>query len=66
MSNTISIYVFPTAGDVAELVACCDDRYAVMCVHHDFKPTNTSKLAGKEQAIYPRQGIAGCELSVPS
>eukprot|EP00242_Pyramimonas_sp_CCMP2087_P012612 CAMPEP_0198197304 /NCGR_PEP_ID=MMETSP1445-20131203/910_1 /TAXON_ID=36898 /ORGANISM="Pyramimonas sp., Strain CCMP2087" /LENGTH=324 /DNA_ID=CAMNT_0043866557 /DNA_START=66 /DNA_END=1040 /DNA_ORIENTATION=- len=42
-------------GDFAELIDHCDDKYAIMCVQHDYKPTETSKLRGCEQAIYPRK-----------
>jgi len=41
--------------DFKELIDLCDDKYAIMCVHHDYKPTETSKLRGCEQAIYPRK-----------
>eukprot|EP00959_Pyramimonas_sp_CCMP1952_P222132 4643891-Pyramimonas_sp.AAC.1 len=32
-----------------ELIDQCDDKYAIMCVQHDYKPTETSKLRGCEQ-----------------
>jgi len=41
--------------DFAELIDLCDDKYAIMCVQHDYKPTETSKLRGCEQALYPRK-----------
>lgn len=42
-------------GDVAELIARIDDRYAVMCVHHDHRPTETVKMDGQVQTSYPRK-----------
>lgn len=32
-----------------------DDKYAIMCVQHDYAPTVTVKLAGKGQEPYPRK-----------
>jgi hypothetical protein len=42
-------------GDVAELLAHCDDRLALACVHHDYAPTDTTKMDGKPQTAYPRK-----------
>ena len=42
-------------GDVAELLAQADDRYAVMCVQHDYTPKSGVKLAGVAQEAYPRK-----------
>lgn len=41
--------------DIAGLFALADDRYAVMCVKHDYQPTGTVKLDGKPQTPYPRK-----------
>jgi hypothetical protein len=45
-----------------ELIGLCDDSKALMCVHHDYKPTETSKLRGCEQALYPRKNWSSCFL----
>ncbi len=42
-------------GDIAELVEQFDDRFAVMCVQHDYRPTETVKMDGKPQSVYPRK-----------
>ncbi|MDJ0894616.1 MAG: glycosyltransferase [Alphaproteobacteria bacterium] len=42
-------------GDVADLVDQLDDRFAVMCVQHDYRPTETVKMDGKAQTVYPRK-----------
>jgi hypothetical protein len=42
-------------ADVGELFALADDRYAAMCVHHDHRPTETMKMDGRQQTLYPRK-----------
>ncbi len=42
-------------GDVKELLALVDDRYAVMCVHHDHRPPEKIKMDGQIQTVYPRK-----------
>ncbi len=42
-------------GDVADLIEQFDDRFAVMCVQHDYRPTETVKMDGKRQTVYPRK-----------
>ena len=42
-------------GDVAELISKLDDRYAVMCVKHDYIPLVKTKLANVSQEPYPRK-----------
>jgi hypothetical protein len=42
-------------GDVAELEQFQDKRYAVRCVHHDYTPTETTKMDGQVQTTYPRK-----------
>lgn len=42
-------------ADVAELVALADDRFGAMCVHHDHRPSETVKMDGKTQTVYPRK-----------
>ncbi|MDJ0897112.1 MAG: glycosyltransferase [Alphaproteobacteria bacterium] len=49
-------------GDIAELVAQIDDRYAVMCVHHDHRPPEATKMDGKKQTVYPRKNWSSLVL----
>lgn len=42
-------------GDVAELISKLDDRYAVMCVKHNYEPEVGKKLADVRQEPYPRK-----------
>jgi hypothetical protein len=42
-------------GDLADLWAQRDDRYAVMCVQHDHNPSETKKFLGAEQTKYRRK-----------
>lgn len=42
-------------SDVKELIALCDDRYAVMCVRHMHEPKNTVKMDKQEQVQYGRK-----------
>lgn len=49
-------------GDVADLFAKADDRYAVMCVKHDYAPKANVKLAGRKQEPYPRKNWSSMVL----
>ncbi len=49
-------------ADVAELFALADDRYAVMCVHHDHRPRESWKMDGAQQTIYPRKNWSSLVL----
>lgn len=49
-------------GDVAELFAKADDKYAVMCVKHDYAPRVNVKLAGRKQEPYPRKNWSSMVL----
>ena len=42
-------------ADIADLVAQIDDRYAVICVHHDHRPAEKHKMDGRKQTLYPRK-----------
>jgi len=42
-------------GDLSNLINLIDDKYALMCVKHDYNPTETVKLAGVAQDPYPRK-----------
>lgn len=41
--------------DLIRSLTQVDDKYAIMCVQHDYNPTVTVKLAGKGQEPYPRK-----------
>jgi len=49
-------------ADVAELFALADDRYAVMCVHHDHQPHENWKMDGAVQTVYPRKNWSSMVL----
>jgi lipopolysaccharide biosynthesis glycosyltransferase len=49
-------------GDIKELIDQIDDKYAIMCVQHDYKPTVDVKLAGKAQEAYPRKNWSSMVL----
>jgi lipopolysaccharide biosynthesis glycosyltransferase len=48
--------------DVEELFSVIDNKYAVMCVKHDYTPENTSKMDGSIQYIYPRKNWSSLVL----
>ena len=48
--------------DVSELFAARDDRYAVMCVQHDYRPTERLKMNGQQQTVYPRKNWSSLML----
>lgn len=41
--------------DIAKLWGLRDDRFAAMCVKHDYQPTETIKFLGHEQTKYPKK-----------
>lgn len=45
-----------------DLFELTDDKYAVMCVKHDYKPTKKTKMDGKLQSIYPRKNWSSLVL----
>lgn len=49
-------------GDISELVGLTDDRYAVICVHHDYRPPERIKMDGKIQTQYPRKNWSSMVL----
>ena len=49
-------------GDMKDLLAQADDRYAVMVVRHDYRPQNTIKMDGKRQEYYPRKNWSSMVL----
>lgn len=42
-------------ADIAELFAHADDKYAVMCVKHDYVPKQEAKMGGIVQTSYARK-----------
>ena len=48
--------------DVNELFSIADNKYAIMCVHHDYKPKNTKKKLLSSQEIYPRKNWSSLVL----
>lgn len=49
-------------ADIAALIATVDDRYAVMCVHHDHRPPEHIKMDGRQQTLYPRKNWSSLVL----
>ena len=49
-------------ADIAELFAQVDDKYAVMCVKHDYNPEASIKMDGKAQTVYPRKNWSSVML----
>jgi len=49
-------------ADIAGLLALLDDRYAMMCVHHDHKPAEKWKMDHREQTVYPRKNWSSMVL----
>ena len=48
--------------DIKELFDQADDRYAVMCVQHDYTPRQGIKMDGQKQTIYPRKNWSSVVL----
>ncbi len=49
-------------GDVAELFAQADPRYALMCVQHDYTPRGVRKMDGCTQLAYRRKNWSSVML----
>lgn len=49
-------------NDVNELFDLADDKFAVMCVQHDYTPKEGVKMDGKAQTIYPRKNWSSVVL----
>jgi hypothetical protein len=49
-------------ADVAELFAFADATKALHCVQHDYRPTETTKMDGQIQTVYPRQNWSSLML----
>ena len=48
--------------DIKELFDSADDRYAVMCVQHDYKVQEGFKMDGQKQTVYPRKNWSSVVL----
>src|SRR6056300_1395065 len=48
--------------DIKELFDQADDKYSVMCVHHDYTPKEGQKMDGQTQTIYPRKNWSSVVL----
>lgn len=42
-------------SDVNRLRSMMDPQYSVLCVKHDYQPTETTKMDGQQQTQYPRK-----------
>ena len=49
-------------NNLENLFSICDDKYAVMCVQHDYEPKAGKKMDGKEQTLYPRKNWSSLVL----
>ena len=49
-------------GDIAELWALRDDRFALMCVQHEHVPGETVKFLGEVQSAYPKKNWSSLML----
>ncbi|KAJ7571216.1 hypothetical protein O6H91_01G155500 [Diphasiastrum complanatum] len=48
--------------DIRELAELIDDRYAIMCVQHDYTPKTATKMDGVVQTSYPRKNWSSMVL----
>jgi len=48
--------------DIKELFDQADDKYAVMCVQHDYTPREGVKMDGQTQTVYPRKNWSSVML----
>ena len=49
-------------ADIKNLIDLADDRFAVMCVHHDHRPPEATKMDGAQQTQYPRKNWSSMVL----
>ena len=49
-------------NNLENLFSICDDKYAVMCVQHDYEPKAGKKMDGKIQTLYPRKNWSSLVL----
>ncbi len=48
--------------DINNLFDLRNDKYAVMCVQHDYTPKEGTKMDGKQQTLYPRKNWSSLVL----
>lgn len=48
--------------DIKKLYEQRDDKYALMCVQHDYEPKSKIKMDGKKQLLYPRKNWSSMVL----
>ena len=53
---------FVAIDDVKKLFDQIDNRYAVMCAHHDYTPKEGIKMDGQMQTVYPRKNWSSMML----
>ncbi|XP_028803150.1 protein CDI [Neltuma alba] len=49
-------------ADIKELRDLIDEKYAIMCVQHDYAPKETTKMDGAVQTVYPRKNWSSMVL----
>ena len=53
---------FVALADVKQLFDQCNNKYAIMCAHHDYTPKEGIKMDGKTQTAYPRKNWSSMML----
>ena len=53
---------FLVTSDIADLFAHADPRYALLCVQHDYRPSESTKMDGAVQTSYPRKNWSSLVL----
>jgi lipopolysaccharide biosynthesis glycosyltransferase len=53
---------FLWTGDIKRLLDKKDEKYAVMCVQHDYNPKSEIKMDGRQQLMYPRKNWSSMVL----
>ncbi len=48
--------------DINKLFSLKDNKFAVMCVHHEYEPKNIQKKIGAKQLLYPRKNWSSMVL----
>ncbi|KAL4199362.1 hypothetical protein AMTRI_Chr03g50770 [Amborella trichopoda] len=48
--------------DIKELTSFIDDKYAIMCVKHEYIPKESTKMDGVVQTVYPRKNWSSMVL----
>lgn len=48
--------------DVAQLLQHCAPDKALLCVQHDYQPSEATKMDGQRQTVYPRKNWSSCML----